>query len=117
MVLLGIDAEPFLEAAMTFSTLMVHVELDHPNDARLHIAGELAEQFDAKLIGIAASNPQPAYYANGDLAQGLVAHERTETLKKTAEAEERFRVATRKRAREIEWRSALQQPTGYVARE
>jgi nucleotide-binding universal stress UspA family protein len=117
MVLLGIDAEPFLEAAMTFSTLMVHVELDHPNDARLHIAGELAEQFDAKLIGIAASNPQPAYYANGNLAQGLVAHERAEIMKKIAEAEGRFRMATQKRAREIEWRSALEAPTGYVARE
>ena len=56
---------------MTFSTLMVHLELEHSNDARLRIAGDLAEQFDAKLIGIAACDPQPAYYADGAFAQGL----------------------------------------------
>ncbi len=31
---------------MTFSTLMVHLELEHANDARLQIAGDLAEKFD-----------------------------------------------------------------------
>ena len=46
---------------MTFSTLMVHLDLEPSNDARLQIAGELAERFDAKLIGIAAANPQPAF--------------------------------------------------------
>ena len=40
---------------MTFSTLMVHLDLEHSNDARLRIAGDLAEHFDAKLIGIAAA--------------------------------------------------------------
>jgi hypothetical protein len=34
---------------MSFSTLMVHLDLEHANDARLQIAGDLAEQFDAKL--------------------------------------------------------------------
>jgi hypothetical protein len=51
---------------------MVHLELEHSNDARLRIAGDLAEQFDAKLIGIAACDPQPAYYADGAFAQGLI---------------------------------------------
>ena len=32
---------------MTYATLMVHLELEHPNDARLQIAGDLAERFDA----------------------------------------------------------------------
>ena len=57
---------------MSFSTLMVHLELEHSNDARLRIAGDLAEQFDATLIGIAACDPQPTFYANGDFAQSLV---------------------------------------------
>ena len=56
---------------MTYSTLMVHLELEHSNDARLQIAGDLAEQFDAKLIGIAAADPQPAYYAGGALRKVL----------------------------------------------
>jgi nucleotide-binding universal stress UspA family protein len=102
---------------MTFSTLMVHLDLEPSNDARLQIAGELAEQFDAKLIGIAAANPQPAFYANGSFAQGLVEEERSKIKNRLAEAEERFRTVASKRARQVEWRCALENPTHYVARE
>ena len=105
------------EEAMTFSTLMVHLELEHSNDARLRIAGDLAEQFDAKLIGIAAADPQPARYAGGDFAQGLVAHERAEIKKQITEAEERFRSAVQQRVNDVEWRSAIARPVDYVTRE
>lgn len=102
---------------MTFSTLMVHLELEHSNDARLRIAGDVAEQFDAKVIGIAASDPQPTYYASGAFAQSLVAQNRSEIKKQIVEAEERFRSAMQQRARDIEWRSALTRPTDYVTHE
>jgi len=102
---------------MTFSTLMVHLELDHPNDARLQIAGDLAERFNARVIGIAAADPQPPYYAEGLVARGFVEHERIEMKKRMEEAEARFRAAINGRARDLEWRSALERPTDYVARE
>jgi nucleotide-binding universal stress UspA family protein len=102
---------------MTYATLMVHLELEHPNDARLQIAGDLANRFDAKLIGIAACDPQPSYYVHGSFARGLVAHERAEIEKRMADTQARFRAATEGRAREIEWRGALERPTDYVARE
>jgi nucleotide-binding universal stress UspA family protein len=102
---------------MTYTTLMVHLELEHPNDARLQIAGDLADRFDAKLIGIAACDPQPPYYVHGSFARGLVAHERAEIEKRMADTQARFRAATERRAREIEWRGALERPTDYVARE
>jgi hypothetical protein len=102
---------------MAFSTLMVHLELEHPNDARLRIAGDLAEQFDAKVIGIAASDPQPAHYAGGAFAQGLVGQIRSEIKKQIAETEERFRSAMRQRARDTEWRSAMARPIDYVMNE
>jgi nucleotide-binding universal stress UspA family protein len=102
---------------MTFSTLMVHLELEHANDARLQIAGDLAEKFEAKLIGIAAADPQPPFYAEGMLAQGLVNHERDELKKRMSETEARFREAIGHRARDVEWRCALTSPTEYVAQE
>lgn len=102
---------------MTFSTFMVHLELELSNDARLQIAGGLAEQFDAKLIGIVACDPQPPYYADGALAHGLVEREREELKKKMAEAEAHFRATAGQRARSIEWRAAMARPTDYVARE
>jgi len=102
---------------MTLSTLMVHLELDHSNDARLRIAGDLAEQFDAKVIGICASEPEPGYYTGGTFAQSLVAEIRSLINRQISETEERFRSAMHRRAREIEWRSALTRPTAYVTRE
>jgi nucleotide-binding universal stress UspA family protein len=102
---------------MTFSTLMVHLELEHPNDARLQIAGDLAEKFNAKVIGIAAEDPKPPYYAGGSVARSFVEHERIEVKKRIEQAEVRFRAALGGRAREIEWRSALERPNDFVVRE
>ena len=102
---------------MAFSTLMVHLELGLSNDARLRIAGDLAEQFDAKLIGIAACDPQPPYYADGAFAQRLVAGNRSEIAKQMEEMQERFRVAVQPRARDIEWRSAMARPKDFVIHE
>ena len=59
---------------MTFSTLMVHLDLEQQNDVRLQIAGDLAEKFAAKVIGITAANPQPPYYAGGSVARSFVEH-------------------------------------------
>jgi nucleotide-binding universal stress UspA family protein len=102
---------------MSFSTLMVHLELEHSNDARLRIAGDLAEEFDATLIGIAACDPQPTFYANGDFAQTLVSQSRAEIKTRMAETEERFRSALQQRARHIEWRSAMAPPTDFITHE
>jgi nucleotide-binding universal stress UspA family protein len=102
---------------MSYATVMVHLELDHPNDIRLQIAGDIAEQFDSKLIGIAASKPQPSYFATGAFAHSLGDQLRAQVMQQMAETEERFRAAARKRAREIEWRSAIENPTSFVARE
>jgi len=96
---------------------MVHLELEHSNDARLQIAGDLAEQFNARLIGIAACDPHPSYYADGGFAHGLVEREQERVEKNMTETEARFRAAVGQRARDIEWRSAIARPTEYVARE
>ena len=90
---------------MTYSTLMVHLELEHSNDARLQIAGNLAERFNAKLIGIAAADPQPAYYADGAFAQGLVERDRSQIEERIVETEARFRSEMQHRACDTEWRS------------
>src|SRR3954454_21840385 len=99
---------------MTYSTLMVHLELEHSNDARLQIAGDLAERFHAKLIGIAAADPQPAYYAGEAFAQGLVARERSEIKDRMVETEARFRSEMQRRTCDVEWRSAMARPIDYV---
>jgi nucleotide-binding universal stress UspA family protein len=102
---------------MTYSSVMVHLDLDESNDARLHVAGDLAEKFDAKLIGIACCQPQPSVYADGALAQGLVRQLEAEANEKLQKLEQRFRTACQNRVEDIEWRRAYAMPADYVARE
>jgi nucleotide-binding universal stress UspA family protein len=102
---------------MTFSTVMVHVDLDRDNDACLQIAASLAEQFNAKLIGITAADLDTSSYKQEPLAEELVERVRSHIAKRLAEAEERFRSVTKQRAQQIEWRAAMTRPADYVARE
>ena len=46
---------------MSYATLMVHLDLDQKNDARLSVVGDLAERFAARVIGVAAQ-AEPVYY-------------------------------------------------------
>jgi nucleotide-binding universal stress UspA family protein len=105
------------ETKMSYSTMMVHLELDAPNDAQLQVAGDLAEQFKAKLIGVAACQPQPPVYAEGAFAQSLVEKLREEAKEQIGKLKERFNAAFQNRIKDIEWRAAFSQPTDYVARE
>ena len=96
---------------------MVHLDIDRPDDACLRIAGDLAEQFDAKLIGVAAADLESSYYEQGVFAQELFEQLRSDITKRLAEAEERFRSVASQHARKIEWRSAMARPADYVSRE
>ena len=102
---------------MTYSTVMVHLDLDESNDARLHVAGDLAEQFDAKLIGIACCQPQPSVYADGAFAQTIVRQLEEEADEKLKKLEQRFRTACQNRIEDVEWRRAYAAPVDFVAHE
>lgn len=103
---------------MTYASLMVHLELEHPNTARLQVAGDLAERFGARVIGIAAcSNQAPAYFAEGAFAQQLIEQDRNAIDERLRETQAQFETALKGRSRHIEWRCALAAPTEFVAAE
>ena len=100
---------------MTFLNIMVHLDLEHANDACLRIAIGLVDTFNAKLIGIAAATGQSSYYGDEAFAQGPLEQLRSDITKRLAQAEDRFRfMAT---PRQIEWRSAIARPADYISRE
>ena len=101
---------------MSYSTLMVHLDIDRSNDARLQIAGELAERFDARIIGIAAADTQPLYYMEGAVAQDVLEQDRARLKSQIADCEAQFRRVLKARADKLEWRSALDWPNDFVAR-
>jgi nucleotide-binding universal stress UspA family protein len=100
---------------MTYATVMVSLALDQPNEARLEAAGQIAEKFDAGIVGIAASQfSPPLYFTAGEQAQNLIDQGQAALKKRMAELEAQFRGATRNRAKFIEWRSAIDFPARYV---
>jgi nucleotide-binding universal stress UspA family protein len=104
---------------MTYKTLMVHLELSGNNECVLKIAGELAERFNARVIGIAACQPLQALVGEGFDAGEAITQDWTQIEKELAAAADQFRTAIQGRAKSLEWRSAITYaPLGdYIAEE
>src|ERR1035438_1193284 len=103
---------------MTYATVMVSLALDRANEARLEVAGQIADKFDAGVVGIAASQfSPPLYFTSGEQAQNLIEEGRASIRKRIGELEVQFREATKNRARSVEWRCAIDFPARYVLRE
>lgn len=100
---------------MDYKTIMVGLALDRPNDACLRVAGDLAERFGARVIGVAASDIRPPmYFADGDFAQKLLDQEAGAIEARLSELEAEFRGSVERRASAVEWRSARTLPVPYM---
>lgn len=103
---------------MGYKTVMVSLALDQPNDACLAVAGDLAERFGSRVIGIAASDIKaPLYFADGDYAQKFLDEEATAVRRRLSELEAQFRTVVGKRAKSVEWRSVQALPVPYVVQQ
>jgi nucleotide-binding universal stress UspA family protein len=103
---------------MTYATVMVSLALDRPNEARLEIAGQMAERFDACVIGITAAEfSPPLYFTMGKEAQEVLDHGQAAIKNRIAELEAQFRAAMQNRAKLVEWRSAEDFPTRYIVQQ
>jgi hypothetical protein len=105
------------ENPMTYATAMVSLAVNRPNEALLEVSGQLAAQFSAKMIGVASAMFSPPLYFMGEAGQHLIDEGEAAIRKRMAELEDQFRAAMHGRAKEIEWRSALELPARYVARQ
>jgi nucleotide-binding universal stress UspA family protein len=100
---------------MTYATVMVSLALNQPNNARVQVAGELAERFEATLVGVAAAQfASPLYFTDGAAAQSLIDQEQTSVKRRLADLEAEFRAATKARGVRVEWRSALDFPARFA---
>src|SRR5437764_9147945 len=97
------DCHQGLERDVSYKTVMVSLALDRSNEACLAVAGDLAERFGARLIGIAASDIRPAlYFAEGESAQKVLDQEGAAVRQRLSELEMKFRAAASKRAKSVE---------------
>ena len=103
---------------MMYTTVMVGLSIDQPNEGRLEIAGQLAERFGARVIGITAAEfSPPLYFTSGEQAQKLLDQGRAAIKNRLAELESEFRAAMQNRVTEAEWRCAEDFPSRYIVQQ
>lgn len=78
---------------MTYKTLLVHLDLNGDNEGLLKITGDLAERFDAKVIGIAAAQPIVPLADEGVACADIATQHRQEVDKEIVACEAQFRQA------------------------
>jgi nucleotide-binding universal stress UspA family protein len=102
---------------MSFAAMMVHLDVERDCEQRVQLALDLADRFQAALIGIAGLTLRPAFAAGGIVVYGEPTEQDRRAL--TARFDEmghKFR-AQGQHLKQIEWRTALELPSDLVARE
>jgi nucleotide-binding universal stress UspA family protein len=103
---------------MTYATIMVSLASDQSNERCLAIASEMASRFDARVIGIAAAEfSPPIYFTSGEQAEKLLDQGQNDVKKRLSELEAEFRKVMNGGTKQVEWRSELDVPVRFVARE
>src|SRR6202790_3656470 len=103
---------------MTYATVMVSMALDRSNDARLEIAGQLAERFGALVIGVTAAEfSPPLYFTDGEQAQKILDEGQAAIRNRIGKLEAQFRAAMQNRAAAVEWRCAEDFPTRFIVQQ
>lgn len=98
-------------------TVMVAVERGRTTDAQIEAAGALAERLGARIVGaIACERSATPYYEAGVIGYDPVEEDRKRLIALMAGEEARFCGLLRDRA-DTAWRSAVDWPTDYMARE
>ena len=92
---------------MSYATLMVHLELGHPNTTLLNVAGDLAGRLDANVIGIAVCQPLRIIYNDGYVPDSIIQQDRQTIDDEIKVAKAEFHAAMNVRIANSEWRSAV----------
>ncbi|MEY2687771.1 MAG: hypothetical protein RL375_1969 [Pseudomonadota bacterium] len=92
---------------MSYATLMLHLEPGRSNAALLSLAGDLAERFQAGVIGLAVGQPAAIFAGDGFIDGALVDAEWKALDRETAALEAEFRAALQGHlAGPLSWRVA-----------
>jgi hypothetical protein len=99
---------------MSFATIMVHVDVNPPSDARIRLAAGLAACFQATLIGACAWEPGPPLTYGGVIVDPNITEDMLQ--ERLDQAGEHFRSLVEP-DQPVEWQSAIDSPTEFVAKE
>src|SRR5262245_53923343 len=102
---------------MSFAAMMVHLDLERDCEQRVQLALDLADRFQAALIGVAGLALRPVFAAGAVAVYGEPSEQDCRAV--TARFDEmgrKFRTQGQ-HLKQIEWRTSLELPSDLVARE
>jgi nucleotide-binding universal stress UspA family protein len=103
---------------MSYATVMVHVDVDARLSARVNIAADLAERFRAHLIGVAGWAPMALFPPDKPRSDTVQSDPHLQDVKSLLDRKgQEFHAAVAKLNGRAEWRSEVEFPTEFVARE
>lgn len=104
---------------MSYATLMVHLTAGQSNAKLLDVTADLAQQFQARVIGVAACQPLELVYAYGYAADDLIERDRKEKLEALKTLEKEFHDRLHAHVHRLEWRGSLtaETPATHLATE
>ncbi len=101
---------------MTYSTLLIHLQVGVSNMPLLKAAAHFAQLFEADIIGVSACQPAQIPYGDGYTSGILIEECRDELEKETTDAETEFRTVLHGRAPHLTWHSSVgfSWPADYI---
>lgn len=92
---------------MSYQTIMVHLHIGRSNTAVLQITRELAERFQAEVLGVMVGQPTQMIYGQGYALMDFFNKEQAQIEKEIVEAEAVFRSVFQGFSLATEWRSTV----------
>ena len=103
---------------MSYATIMVHVDVVGELGAHVKVAGELATRFRAHLIGISGWSPTSVFLAEEAVQDPIPSIPPLQEMRSILDAKgQQFYAAFDIDGQTVEWRSGLDFPSDYIARE
>ena len=101
--------------AMSYATMMVHVDFEGKSDARTRLAADLASRFNAKLIGVAGWAPRPPLTYGGTVVDAeLSDSDILQMTERLGQCGEQFRAVAGLKDNKIDWRFDIAFPSEVV---
>lgn len=95
---------------MSYASVMVHVEPGAASDARVRIAGDVADRFGASLIGLAGGALRPSHIPDGQMVPSEIEAEINRSAGALADLERHFLQVANAPGRQLEWRACAEFP-------
>jgi nucleotide-binding universal stress UspA family protein len=103
---------------MSYATLMAHVDVIGELGTHVKVAGDLAERFHAHLTGISGWAPMSHSLAEETSQDPMPSIPQLDEMKSILDIKgQQFQAAFNTDGRTVEWRSGLDFPSDYIARE